>query len=192
MERASTEIEIDYWPHPGQALLHDCPKRYRTVSCGRRWGKTIFAVNEIIKRATELKGQYWYVAPTYKQAKLIAWEMFKKYCSPELLIRKPNESELSLEIINGSVIRLIGADNPENLRGVGLQGVVLDEFADIKRSVWTTIIRPMLSDTRGWAIFLGTPKGKSNHLYEHFIKDSKYQDSNYRTSDNIPIETEQE
>ena len=183
-------ITIPYKPHSGQVLLHNCKNRYRTIACGRRWGKTIFAVNEIIKKCIEIPGQYWYVAPTYKQAKLIAWEMFKKYAIEDLLSKKPNESDLNLDIVNGSLIRLMGADNPESLRGVGLQGIVLDEFADIKRTVWTTIVRPMLSDTKGWAIFLGTPKGKINHLYEHFIKDKEFFDRDYRTPENLIINTD--
>ena len=182
------KVKVRYHPHSGQVLLHDCPKRYRTVSCGRRWGKTVFAVNEILMKASKSQGHFWYIAPTYRQAKRIAWEMFKKYIPAEILSQKPNETELSFDLVNGTDIRLMGADNPESLRGVGLQGVVLDEFADIKREVWTTIIRPMLSDTKGWAIFLGTPKGKINHLYEHFIKDSEYNDPEYRNKDNAKIE----
>ena len=181
-------VKIPYTPHIGQALLHKDNHRFKTIACGRRWGKTIFAVNEIIKQCILEPGQYWYLAPTYKQAKLIAWEMFKKYAISDLLAKKPNESELNLEIVNGAVIRLMGADNPDSLRGVGLQGIVLDEFADIKRTVWTTIVRPMLSDTKGWATFLGTPKGKINHLYEHFIRDKEFFDRDYRTPENSKIE----
>ena len=181
-------IVIPYKPHLGQILLHNDIHRFKTISCGRRFGKTIFAVNELIKKSIEKKGQYWYIAPTNKQAKLIAWEMFKKYAVQDILSKKPNESELSLDIVNGSLIRLMGADNPESLRGVGLQGAVLDEFADIKRTVWTTIVRPMLSDTKGWSIFLGTPKGKINHLYEHFIKDIEFFDKDYRTIEGTTID----
>lgn len=166
--------------------IHNDPHRFKTVSCGRRFGKTTFAVNEIIRRGCEKQGQIWYIAPTYKQAKLIAWEMLKRYAVPEIR-RKVNESELNIELVNGSLIRLMGADNPESLRGVGLLGAVLDEFADIKRPVWSTIVRPMLSDTKGWAIFLGTPKGKINHLYEHFIRDTQYNDPEYRTIENAQI-----
>ena len=180
-------IEIDYSPHVGQVILHNDKHRFKTIVCGRRWGKTIFASNEIIKSAVENPGQYWYIAPTYKQAKLIAWEIFKKYCVSQLLKKKPDESELKLELINGSLIRLMGADNPDSLRGVGLKGCVLDEFADIKRDVWTKIVRPMLADNKGWAIFLGTPKGKINHLYEHFIKDKEFFDKDYRSIDNQKV-----
>ncbi len=184
-------VLIPYKPHKGQLSIHDDGHRFKTISCGRRWGKTVFAVNEIIKRAIEAPGQYWYIAPTYKQAKLIAWEMMKRYAVPEIR-RKANESELSIELVNGSLIRLMGADNPESLRGVGLNGCVLDEFADIKRTVWSTIVRPMLSDKMGWAIFLGTPKGKINHLYEHFVRDIDKADPEYRTIENARIEPDKD
>lgn len=180
-------VVIPYSPHSGQLQLHNDTHRFKTISCGRRWGKTVFAVNEIIKRAVEVQGQYWYISPTYRQSKMIAWEMFKQFAVEELRT-KLNESELSIEFKNGSLIRLMGADNPDSLRGVGLNGCVLDEFADIKRTVWSTIVRPMLSDKKGWSIFLGTPKGKINHLYEHFIRDPERADLEYRTIDNQKIE----
>jgi hypothetical protein len=181
------EILIPYAPHEKQRELHDDKHRYKVIACGRRWGKTVFAVNELIKSAIEVKGQYWYIAPTYKQAKLIAWELLKYYVVPELL-KSSKEQELVVHLVNGSTIRLIGADNQENLRGVGLNGVVLDETADIKPHVWQTIIRPMLTDTKGWAIFLGTPKGKQNIFYELYIRDPEKHDKDYRSPYGEPIE----
>ena len=183
-------VVIPYKPHWGQVLLHNDTHRYKVIVCGRRWGKTIYAANKIIKSAVENPGLYWYIAPTYKQAKLIAWEIFKKYAVQELLLCKPNEAELKITLVNGAVIMLMGADNPDSLRGVGLKGVVLDEFADIKREVWTKIVRPMLADYKGWADFTGTPKGKNNHLYEHFIKDIQFFDKDYRTPENVEIEVD--
>jgi hypothetical protein len=85
-----------------------------------------------------------------------------------LLAKPPNESELRVDLINGSMIRLYGADNPDALRGPYLDGVVLDEFADMKPEVWNEVVRPMLADRQGWATFIGTPKGKNEfwRLYE--------------------------
>ena len=185
-------IIIPYKPHSGQVLLHNDTHRFKTIVCGRRWGKTIYAANEVIKSAVESPGQYWYISPTYRQSKLIAWEIFKKYCVEALLKKKPDESELKLDLVNGALIRLMGSDNPDSLRGVGLKGCVLDEFADQKRDIWTKIVRPMLADSRGWGIFLGTPKGKINHLYEHFIKDEQFFDRDYRSIDNQTISVDKD
>lgn len=172
-------IIIPYKPHIHQKQLHADTHRFKTIVCGRRFGKTIFAINDLLKPALLNKNHnYWYIAPTYSQAKLIAWEKLKFYL-PQQLVKKVHESDLIVKFKNGSVIRLMGADNPDRLRGVGVNGMILDEFADFKRNVWEAVLRPTLSDTQGWATFLGTPKGKMNHLYEMFIKDKQYHDKNY-------------
>ena len=129
----------------------------------RRAGKTVATINDKIKRAiTDAKpdGRYAYIAPLYNQAKDIAWTYLKQYAYP-ILSAAPNESELRVDLINGSRIRLYGADNPDRLRGLYLDGVTLDEFGDMKPSIWTDVIRPALSDRKGWATFIGTPKGKN-------------------------------
>ena len=108
-------------------------------------------------------GRYAYVAPYYTQAKQIAWDYLKRFSQP-VLARKPMESELMVELVNGARIRLYGADNPDALRGIYLDGVVLDEYGDMRPNVFGEIIRPLLSDRQGWASFIGTPKGK-NHFY---------------------------
>jgi hypothetical protein len=184
------KITIPYKPHEHQLEIHNCNKRFRVLVCGRRWGKTIFAINELIKRAMTNSGDYWYIAPTYRQAKLIAWVKLKYY-AVEQIVKKINEADLLITFINGSTIRLLGADNEDSLRGVGLKGVVLDEFADFKRTTWETVIRPMLSDYQGWAIFLGTPKGKLNPLYEKFIRDIEKSDSHYLTITGDSIEADE-
>jgi phage terminase large subunit len=133
----------------------------------RRAGKTVATINDKIKRAiTDAKpdGRYAYIAPLFNQAKDIAWTYLKQYAYP-LLSAEPNESELRVDLINGSRIRLYGADNPNRLRGLYLDGVTMDEFGDMKPSLWTDVIRPALSDRKGWATFIGTPKGK-NAFYE--------------------------
>lgn len=176
------KICIPYEPHRLQKILHDDKHRFKTIVCGRRWGKTIFAINELLKQALLTPHtDYWYVAPIYKQAKLIAWQRFKYYAATAAI--KFNEAELLLTLINGSTIRLVGADSADSLRGVGLSGVVIDEFADIKRTVWQSVIRPTLSDKEGWAIFLGTPRGKLNQLYEMFITDPIQNDKHYKNID---------
>jgi phage terminase large subunit len=105
-------------------------------------------------------GRYAYIAPLYNQAKDIAWSYLKHYAQP-LLAGPPNETELRVDLINGARIRLYGADNPDRLRGIYLDGVTLDEFGDMKPAIWTDVLRPALSDRQGWATFIGTPKGKN-------------------------------
>ena len=127
------------------------------------------AVNELIKQALLTKeGRFAYIAPTYKMAKQISWDFIKFYSRPIPNI-KVNESELRIDYPSGSRITLFGADNPDNLRGLSLNGVVFDEYAQIKENVFTEIIRPALSDKEGWCIWLGTPKGK-NHFYHLYLK----------------------
>ena len=111
-------------------------------------------------RDSKPDGRYAYIAPLYNQAKDIAWSYLKHYAFP-LLADSPNESELRVDLVNGSRIRLYGADNPDRLRGIYLDGVILDEYGDMKPAIWTDVIRPALSDRKGWGTFIGTPKGKN-------------------------------
>lgn len=128
----------------------------------------------------------FYVAPTYKQAEMIAWKMLLEMVPPQAM-RKKNEVKLEVQLANGSEISLKGADNEDSLRGTGLHFVVLDEFSMMKPNVWPEIIRPMLSDTQGRALFIGTPKGK-NHFWDLFMKGERgeagYSSHKYKTEDN--------
>lgn len=163
MEAARNVIEIDYWPRDQFSPFHDRTQRWACLVAHRRAGKTVATINDKIKRAiTDAKpdGRYAYIAPLYNQAKDIAWTYLKQYAYP-ILSGPPNESELRVDLINGARIRLYGADNPDRLRGLYLDGVTLDEFGDMKPSIWTDVIRPALSDRKGWATFIGTPKGKN-------------------------------
>ena len=162
-------MKVDYQLHPLQMQIFNDPARYVVLCAGRRWGKTILAVVKCIVKAVEKKGaKVWYVAPTYKQAKEIAWSRFKQYI-PREMISKTNETELKFWLINGSEIALKGCDNEDSLRGVGLDFVVLDEYALIKENVWREIIRPMLVDHQAPALFISTPKGK-NHFWKLWLK----------------------
>lgn len=154
-------IKINYAPQNYQLSIHNSNSRFRVVVVGRRGGKTVLSINEMIKRSIQKPGLYWFVAPSYKQAKNIAWVILKKLLKVDT-DWKFNESELSAEHpYIKTRIELKGADNEDSLRGVGLQGVVLDECATMKANVWPEIIRPMLLDSNGWALFIGTPKGKN-------------------------------
>jgi hypothetical protein len=132
----------------------------------RRAGKTVACINDLIRRAfvdDKVNGRYAYIAPYYSQAKSIAWDYLLRYTEDVRV--NANASELWVELLNGARIRLFGADNPDALRGLYLDGVILDEVADMRPRVWGEIIRPLLADREGWAVFIGTPKGH-NFFYE--------------------------
>jgi len=152
--------------HPKQSEIYRSPARFKIIRAGRRFGKTFFCVAVLIEKAGRGKGrrEYWFVAPFYKQAKEIAWQMLLDMMPKNWTLKK-NEVDLSIVLRNGSTIKLKGADNPESLRGVGVAGAILDEYAFMRPYVWEEVIRPMLFDSGGWCIFISTPKGY-NHFYD--------------------------
>lgn len=139
-------------------------KRFSVIVAHRRFGKTVLAINHLIKKALLCSldgGRFAYIAPLLKTAKEAAWDYLKKYTST-IPGRKVNESDLSIIIPSkgGSArLRVFGADNPDALRGSYLDGVILDEVAQMKPEVWHEVAQPMLADRKGWALFIGTPKG---------------------------------
>ena len=197
-EDASEALKVNvYTPHANQKKIIQSPARFKVIVCGRRFGKTTFALNTIfISALLKQNGTFWYIAPTYRQAKQIAWRMLVKMYhdnDKKLFFKAPNESNLSLIMHNGTYIELKGADNEDSLRGVGLDGVVLDEMASIKPDVWETVAQPMLADSKGWAIFIGTPKGY-NHFYDLYEKAKvtpQWEAFHFTTYDNSHISGEE-
>jgi len=175
------EIRLDYSPRAWQRECHLRRKRFTVLALHRRAGKTTLAVMELIKKSTACQqplGLYVYVAPFLKQAKAIAWSLLKHKLEPMRVVGAVdiNESELSVKFKhNGATIRLFGGDNPDAMRGVRLDGVVIDEVAQIKPEVWNDILQPALSDRKGWALFIGTPNGL-NLFSELFYRASSLPD----------------
>lgn len=129
--------------------------------CHRRAGKTVACVADLVLSAlvtTKKDARYAYICPHYNQAKDVAW-LYIKRLTADIPSAEYNETELRCDLPNGSRIRLYGADNPDRLRGLYLDGVILDEYADMSPDVWGSVIRPALADRKGWAAFIGTPKG---------------------------------
>ena len=151
---------------PAQSRVFVCDRRFRVLAAGRRFGKTYLACTELCRAAMGPGRVAWYVAPSYKQGKRIAWMALKKF-TRQFWASPPNETDLRIELITGATIALRGADNYESLRGEGLDFVVLDEFASMAPEAWTEVLRPALSDRLGGALFIGTPKGH-NHFYDLF------------------------
>jgi hypothetical protein len=157
------DLEVDYRPRHAFRPFHARNERWAALVCHRRAGKTVACVGELVCRAVstpKYNARYAYIAPYYSQAKQVAWDYLKRMVAP--LGAEVRESELSVKLRdNEAVIRLFGADNPDALRGIYLDGVVLDEYADTKPSLWGAVIRPLLADRHGWAVFIGTPKGRN-------------------------------
>jgi hypothetical protein len=150
---------------PQQTIAEDT-HRFKVVVAGRRFGKTFLSLNRLAYEARIPNREVWYVAPTYRQAKQILWRKLKHKLQDLRWASKVNESELSILLKNGSVISLKGADNADSLRGVGLDYLVMDEFADIDPEAWYEVLRPTLADKEGGAMFIGTPKGLGNWAHD--------------------------
>ena len=158
---------------PAQKEIANSPARFRTGICGRRFGKSYLAMRELAKFAAKPNQRIFYVAPSYRMAKQIIWDKLKYKLMDMNWVEKVNESDLTIHLVNGSKISLRGADNFDSLRGVGLDFLVMDEFAMIDEKAWTEVLRPTLSDTGGHALFISTPMGMGNWAYELYQNQNK-------------------
>lgn len=163
-------IVIPYSPRPQFHDFHESLKRFAVGVAHRRAGKTVASINKLIRGALTCERpdpRFAYLAPFFNQAKDVAWEYLKHYSAPVPGVGF-NESELRVDFPNGGRVRLYGADNADRLRGIYLDGVVLDEYAQMHPRAWAEIIRPALTDRQGWALFIGTPMGRNafSEIYE--------------------------
>lgn len=189
--KKSKEASLTFEPHDGQQEIADALLKYRyvVVRAGRRFGKSALALNLVLREALTNPGRYWIVAPEYKQAKSIYWRDLVSDYIPEELIIKKNDNELILEIrstVEGknSIIEFKGSDKEDSLRGAGLKGIVLDEYAFQKEHIWNKIVSPMLIQTRGWAMFITTPNGVANHFkafWDHAVELESKKDKDWKT-----------
>jgi len=168
------KITIPYTPRKQQAYLHNNLDkfRYSLLCCHRRFGKTVMCINHLIKSAMMNKNhnpRFAYIAPTYSQAKKIAWDYLKFY-TEKIPGTKWNESELRCDLINGSRITLLSSENPDSIRGIYLDGCIIDEAAQISENLINEVITPALSDRKGYMILVGTPKGMNNLFYDYYQK----------------------
>jgi len=152
-----------------QKEVADDPARFKVAVCGRRWGKTFLSMNQIAKFGRYGGRKIFYVAPTYRQARQILWDDLKQKMLAVRWAKKINESELTIELVNGTKIYLRSADNPDSLRGISVDYLVMDECAMVDVKMWTEVLRPALSDRGGHALFITTPKGKANWIYDLWV-----------------------
>jgi len=163
-------IKIPYTPRKHQSYLHQQINKHRwsVLVCHRRFGKTVCMINHLIKSALmcpHKNPRFAYIAPTFKQAKSIAWDYMKQF-TDKIPSTKFNETELRVDLPNGARITLLGAENSDGLRGIYLDGCVIDEYANIDGKLFAEIIRPALSDRKGYCVFIGTPAGMNNNFYD--------------------------
>lgn len=182
-----TTIDLGYSARKAFTPLHRRKERFGCIVAHRRAGKTVASIMDLIDAALRCEKQdprFAYIAPYYAQAKDVVWGYVKQYAL-RVPGAQPNESELRVDFPNGARLRLYGADNYDRLRGIYLDGVVLDEFADQPPQAWREVIRPALADRKGWALFIGTPKGKNAFydVYQRAVKDPDWFDLNLKASE---------
>jgi len=145
--------------HPAQRLIDLSLARFKIVRSGRKFGKTTYARKKCLDWMGPPNSCVWFIGPTYKQTKLVAWSDFKRMIPPDALKKKPNDTDLIITLKNGSELYMMGSDEPDTLRGPAPTGVVFEEVAQHKREVWHEVIRPNLVPHKAPALFIGTPKG---------------------------------
>jgi phage terminase large subunit len=167
-------ITIPYSPRRWQAEMHKKLKRFNVLVVHRGAGKSIMCMNELVRKAIQGPGyaEYLYLLPLRNQAHRNVWVPLKRICEPIPNV-KYNNTTLEITLPNGAKIMVLGADDPEKLRGLHLHGVILDEFADMHVNTWQAV-RPMLTNHRGWVIWIGTPKGH-NSFYTKFMQSQEPQ-----------------
>jgi hypothetical protein len=156
-----------YTPHSGQIPLHECTTRFRVMACGRRFGKTLAATNELAKKALEKANSLnWWIAPTYNQCD-IAFGLLCDALQP-VMAKDPNKTKMRIELINGSIIEARSAERYQNMRGHGPNFIVFDEASQCPRAAWEEVVSPALADNQGGGIFISTPLGR-DWFYELFL-----------------------
>ncbi|MFA5133026.1 MAG: phage terminase large subunit [Candidatus Paceibacterota bacterium] len=164
--------ESKYVPHAGQQQFHNSTARFRLMTCGRRWGKSLSASREAMKAMVIKPDQMgWIVAPSYELAEKVFREIywgFNKYFPWLVKSSSLSKGSMMIELHNGSKVLGKSADNPVSLIGEGLDFLIIDEASKIKSDVWWEALRPTIADKKGWAVFISTPTGK-NWFYELYI-----------------------
>ena len=188
-------------PHPIQLQLWNSKARFRVVPAGRRSGKTAIAKRFLIRRAVNALDEIGHLNPPYNffaaapirdQAKRIYWADLKNMIPSELMDGRPSESELTIKLINGASITVVGMDKPERIEGTPWDGGILDEYANMKAHAWGANVRPALSDRRGWCWLIGVPEGR-NHYYETYMRaladeSGEWQGFTWKSVDILPPE----
>lgn len=154
---------------PPQQTIADDPARFKVVCSGRRFGKTFLSLRQLCYYARIPNREIFYVTTSYRAAKMILWKPLKRKLQDLRWVKKINETELSITLVNDTTISLKGSEDPDKLRGVSLSYLVIDEAASCRlEELWRTVLRPALADQKGDALFIGTPAGVNNAFYDLF------------------------
>jgi len=190
-------IVIPYKPRALQKILHGQIDKHRfsVIVLHRRAGKTVMAINHMLRAALTnkyLNPRYAFISPYRLQGKATAWDYIKQFAA-KIPGTKFNESELRCDLANGARITILGAENDQAIRGISLDGCVFDETQSIKPTIFPEVIRPALADRKGWCIFIGTPKGRNNfyQLYEQAKKNPKWYACTYKASETDILDEEE-
>jgi phage terminase large subunit len=192
-----TEINLGYVSRPAFEPFHARKQRFSCLVCHRRAGKTVACIHDLVDaalRCTKTRPRFAYVAPFRSQAKTVAWDYLCAAVAPlRGLGVEVNQAELRVDLPNGSQVRLYGSDNPDALRGIYLDGCVLDEYGDQDPRIFSEVISPALADRQGWAVFIGTPKGPNDfyEVWERSKKDDKWFSLMLKASDSGILDPEE-
>src|SRR5262245_8631356 len=192
----SKPLTVHFPPlRPHQRQLYAARQRFNVWVCHRRLGKTTLALYTLIAGAyqnTQPRPRYGYLAPLYRQGKVIAWDLLK-HLTRAIPGTKINEAELRVDLTGDRRVQIFGADNPDALRGLYLDGVVFDEYAQMRPRVWSEVVRPALADRQGWATFIGTPMGHNHFhdLYQQAQQDPTWHSALYRASETAILPQEE-
>jgi hypothetical protein len=184
---------LGFAPRESQREVFKARERFLTVDAGRRWGKTITGINWLLEGGCQSVGEEWWISPIYAQSKMAFRSLLSaaRKGGAEAAFKDISQSEMRVELINGTAIWFKSGDNPDTLRGAGLMRAVVDEAARVRRDVWEEVLRPAVSDTAGKVLFISTPKGK-NWFYELWTRGfdpahADYKSWSYPTSDNPKV-----
>lgn len=194
-----SQINIDFKfdPRIWQKKAFALQKRFTVLAVHRRAGKTTLAVSELIVKALQETGNYVYIAPEKNQARMIVWDMLKNmlqdFTTTSVQLVDIHESEPYVKFWNGSKIYLFGADKPDRIRGFKISGIIVDEVAQMPREIWGDVVRPALMDTKGWALFIGTPKGFDlfSELYEKGNTDPNWASASFTCYETDALDAEE-
>jgi len=190
--------ETRYTPHSGQQKFHNSKARFRAMTCGRRWGKSLSASREAMKAMVKKPDQLgWIVAPTYELSNKVFREVYWAFHKHmPWMIKSSSASRMNIELHNGSILLGKSADNPTSLIGEGLDFLIIDEASKIKSDVWWEALRPTIADKKGWVVFISTPTGK-NWFYEIYVlgidheKNPAYESWSFTSYDNPYLDHEE-
>jgi phage terminase large subunit len=174
MSEVISRLDLGYRPRPAFIPFHKRRQRWACLVVHRRGGKTVACIMDLISaalRSTRNDARFAYLAPTYAQAKDSSWEYLKRFTSGIPGVEQ-RESDLMVRFANGSRVRLYGSDNYDRLRGTYADGMVMDEYGDMDPRAWPEVLRPSLADRNGWAVFIGTPKGRNDFHKIHTVAQS--------------------